>query len=140
MARINDLITEVQRAVDALGATAVALGYLMISTLAGVVSYIRAIDQAKVNAGIGAHITALFRKGLIAAFVGLLIFLAMRWIGYSDSPLGYLIAGIVCVYAGEALDLAWWALKMRAKAMGVPIKDQDRADMGNDQGDKAQRK
>jgi hypothetical protein len=122
--------------VDALGAAATAVGYLLISTLAGVISYIRAVERRIVDGGFAGHIGYLARKGAMAAFVGLLVWLAMRWVGYADSPLGYLIAGIVCVYSREALDLAWWALKSKAESVGVPIRKRNRADMRDDQGDR----
>lgn len=132
----TELILDAQRAVDALGAAATAVGYILISTVAGIVSYIRAVERRLVDSRIASHVGHLLRKSLVSGFVGLLVWLAMRWVGYADSPLGYLIAGIVCVYAKEALDLAWWALKAKAESFGVPIKKRNRADMRDDRTDR----
>ncbi len=129
---LTELILEAQRVVDALGSAATAFGYLAISTLAGIVSHIRAIDRRMAELSVLEHISHLMRKGLVAAFVGLLVWLAMRWVGYADSPLGYLIAGVVCVYSREALDIAWFAVKAKAEAAGVPMKRRNRADMRDD--------
>lgn len=121
--RLEDVIADLARIRDAIGAAGIAAGYVATSAFGGVVAHLRAAESERQAQGLGGQFRSMLRRTVVAGFVGLLLYFLFAGWGQAASPWGFFCSGVAALYASEALDLLWFLARRRIKAMtGVDLK------------------
>ena len=86
------------------------IGFLVLAVMGGIVAHIRRYEQMGVVLTPWQHWWAIVRKALPAVLSSLLVYAAWDALSWTLSW-GFVVAGIVAVFASEAFDFAWFLLK-----------------------------
>lgn len=87
-----------------------SLGFIILAILGGIVSHIRKYEQSGVELTARQHTWGVVRKimsAMLTSFIVAQLWLAMNW----PVAFGFVVAGIVAVFSGEALDFMWSKLQ-----------------------------
>lgn len=100
-------------------------GYLLISVLGGAAAFVKEWEDKDPNRTWRQNFWALWRKTFFALIAGVMWYHIVVWQSMIGSPLSYIGAILVGLYAPEFIDLIW---KQMRKRLG---KDLDQTDKDN---------
>lgn len=96
------------------------LGILFVSILGGATAFIKEWEDKDPDRTMKQHMWALTRKLLFALVAGIMWYQIVVWQEMTGSPLSYLGATLVGLYATEFLDFLWAQFKSRVGGMKEP--------------------
>ena len=102
-------------------------GFLFLAIFGGAVAFVKALDLSE-NPPVRIRFFAeLFRRLLVAAFVGVIGYAVTKAYG-PQPPMVWVVAALLGVFATESLDLVWTLVKERAggafsRMFNLPPKD-----------------
>mgnify|MGYP003662550798 CR=1 FL=1 len=90
-----------------------SIGFIILAILGGIVSHIRKYEASGVELTSKQHTWGVLRKimsAMLTSFIVAQLWIAMAW----PVAFGFVVAGIVAVFSGEALDFMWRKLQSAA--------------------------
>ena len=96
------------------------VGYLFVSVVGGAAAFVKEWEDKNPARTFAQHFWALTRRLLFALVAGLLWYEIVIWQELKGSPLSYLGATLVGLYATEFLDFLWVQMKQRLAGTQAP--------------------
>ena len=96
------------------------LGYLVGAILGGCTAFVKEWEDRNPQRTVSQHVWALVRRMFFAFVAGWLWYQIVVWQNLIGSPLSYLGATLVGLYATEFLDFIWGQMKTRLGAAQPP--------------------